>query len=161
MSPLLNMPRGRGLGRLAARRMGLRGARLRGLRDIFTESDGTSYDSNTGMTVGPTYDTPLTLNPSSGLPISSGSSSGFSSFALTPTESALISQGINVAGQIGVKAVSPNPTLMYNPQTGAYVATGGATLPTSIFTSAALTTYLPYIALAGGLFLLVSMMGRR
>jgi hypothetical protein len=159
MSPLLNMPQGRGLGRLAGRRMGLRGrqarmlglmnAHLRGLSDSYVSADWSNPDQPTLIT-----SPVVTVSPGyTGGGISSGG-------GLTPTEASLISQGISTAGAIGVRAVSPTPTLTYGPN-GTIIATGGATVPTSLIASTTLTEYLPYLIGGGLLFLLVSVMGRR
>lgn len=73
---------------------------------------------------------------------------------------ALISQGIATTGAVVSKALTPTPTVLYNPTTGLYEATGGAALPASVTSSislASLENYLPILLLAGGLVLIVSM----
>jgi hypothetical protein len=80
---------------------------------------------------------------------------------ITPTEAALLSNAITTAGKVGTQAIIGTPTLTYNPLTGTYSASGGATIPTSLVTSATISQYLPLILLAGGAVLLFSVMGRR
>jgi hypothetical protein len=86
---------------------------------------------------------------------------GDSSGGLTTQDAALISQAITTGGVLASKALTPVPTVTYNPATGFYSATGGATLPSSIATSqvtSELSAYLPLILLGGGAILLISMM---
>jgi hypothetical protein len=80
---------------------------------------------------------------------------------LTPTEAALISQGITTAGKVGTQAIIGTPTLTYNPATGQYTATGGATLPATTALTSELTSYLPLLLLGGAAILLFSMVGRK
>jgi hypothetical protein len=80
---------------------------------------------------------------------------------LTPADANIISSAITAAGKVGTQAIIGTPTLTYNPLTGQYTATGGATLPSTLGLSSALTSYLPLILLAGGAVLLFSVVGRR
>jgi hypothetical protein len=54
-------------------------------------------------------------------------------------EAALLAQGISTAGVLGKQAIIGTPTLTYNPATGQYTATGGATLPTGLSLSSLFT----------------------
>ena len=111
-------------------------------------TSGGAYDTSTGVFV----------------PLNPGTSPVSSAGGITPSEAALLSQAINVGGQIGVRAVSPTPMVTYNAATGQYTATGGAVLPSGVASStflASLSSYLPLILLGGGALLVVSMMGRR
>jgi hypothetical protein len=69
------------------------------------------------------------------LPAGSSGSSGFTA----AQEAALLSQGISTAGVLGKQAIIGSPSLTYNPATGQYVATGGATLPTGLSLSSLFT----------------------
>lgn len=81
--------------------------------------------------------------------------------SLSAQNAALLSQAITTAGKVGTQAIIGTPTLTYNPLTGQYEATGGATLPSTLGLTSALTSYLPLILLAGGAILLFSAMGKR
>src|SRR5271157_4715470 len=138
------------LGRMAGRTnrvSGIRGSA--GLR----LGDDPYFDPTTGndvfnpVTLQP-VPTDINLTPTSGgyLPTLPGSSGG----GLTTMEANLLSQAINVGGQIGVRAVSPTPMVTYNAATGQYTATGGAVLPSGVASStflASLSSYLPLILL--------------
>jgi len=132
--------------------------RLRGLGDYVDASGNwvsTASDSSGSIALAP-------MNPTTYFPPSSSSSSSGSS--LTPTEAALISQGITTAGVVGRQAIVGSPTLTYNPATGQYTASGGATLPVgSIAASSALSTlFSPTVLLLGGaLLLVITLAGRR
>jgi hypothetical protein len=101
-----------------------------------------------------TVPAPPSVLPSGG---GSGSGGGFT----TAQETSLISSAINAAGKVGTQAIIGAPSLTYNPLTGTYTASGGATIPSSLGLSTALSSYLPLILLAGGALVLVSVMGRR
>jgi hypothetical protein len=142
---------------LKGRRLGLRGnsAWLNGMVDRRFAGLGYSY---TAADYAPDQYSPY-LNPSYsayGTPAIAPSSSG-----LSPTDAALISQGIATAGKIGTQAIVGTPTVSFNPATGMYTATGGATLPSASVLGSTLSAYLPYLLLGGGVLLVVSMMGRR
>lgn len=88
----------------------------------------------------------------------SSTSPGSSTPGWTPAqEAAVITSGINAAGAIGVRAVSPTPSVTYNPATGQYVATGGASLPGGLALGTSLTGLftnpLVLIALVAGVVL--------
>lgn len=166
--------RGR-LGRVAGAHRVSRMGRLRGLGILRLGQDVDSYfDPSTGndefnpVTLMPTsVDTPslITGSPSSSgftatmLPTSSSSSS--SSGGLTTADASVLSAAITAAGKVGTQAIVGTPTLTYNPLTGQYTATGGATIPSSLGLTTAITSYLPLILLAGGAILLFSAMGKR
>jgi hypothetical protein len=80
---------------------------------------------------------------------------------LTPADASVLSAAITAAGKVGTQAIIGTPTLTYNPLTGQYTATGGATIPTSAALSSEISSYLPLILLAGGAVLIFSMVGRR
>jgi hypothetical protein len=153
--------RGRG-GRLAGthRVSGLRGAQLRGLRGLSAYQRAVlgnpivakrlgqlDYDSE-GNYIGPTVS-------------ESSSSSG-----LSPQTAQLLTSAINAAGQVGVRAVTPVPTIAYNTATGLYTATGGAALPAAVTSPGAsdlsmeISSYFPLLLLLGGGVLLISFMKR-
>jgi hypothetical protein len=148
----------RGLGRRLAgahRLSGLRG--LRGLRGVRGRLGKLGQDDSTDWgTAAFPDDTPPAYNAPISMPsvIASPTSNG-----LSPSEINLITQGISTAGALGVKALTPTPTVTYNPATGQYSATGGATLPASLTSGlGSLTAYLPILLLGGGLLVVVSMM---
>src|ERR1700691_1186570 len=96
-------------------------------------------------------------NPAAALSTIQASPSG----GLTTADASVISAAITAAGKVGKQAIIGTPTLTYNPATGTYVATGGATVPTSAALTSELSEYLPLILLAGGAILLFSAMGKR
>jgi hypothetical protein len=112
--------------------------------------DGTVVFAPGEEQVATGYSTGTVFSSGAGLPASSGG-------GLTPTEAALVSQGITVGGKVATQAIVGTPTMTYNPLTGQYTATGGATLPSTLGLTTTLTEYLPYLLLAGGLFLVLSM----
>lgn len=79
---------------------------------------------------------------------------------LTTSEASLISSAINAVGAVGVQALKPTPSLTYNPATGQFTATGGATIPSSIGLNSTIESFLPYL-LIGGVILVVVSMGKR
>ena len=66
---------------------------------------------------------------------------------------------------MGTQAIIGTPTVTYNPVTGTYSATGGATIPTGAIEASSIgstiSAYLPYILIGGALILVVSMAGKR
>jgi hypothetical protein len=91
-----------------------------------------------------------------GVPVSGGLTPG----GLTPAEAAVLTSGINTAGVLGKQALTPVPSVTYNPTTGLYSATGGAALPAGLGLSgltSSLTSFLPWLLLGGGLLLVVSL----
>jgi hypothetical protein len=133
---------------------------FRGLGDYYStgiNGEPIFYDSSTGAVV--------PLGPSSGgggvasVPSAYGTSAIPGS--ISPQDAALLSTAITAAGKVGTQAIIGTPTLTYNPETGTYTATGGATVPTSLGLTTAITSYLPLILLGGGAILLVSLMGRK
>jgi hypothetical protein len=83
---------------------------------------------------------------------------------LTPAEAQVLTAGIQATGTDVKQAIIGTPTVTYNPVTGAYQATGGASFPAGIATaglSTEIESYLPLILLAGGAILLFSMVGRK
>lgn len=171
--------RGR-LGRLAGANRVSRMGRLRGLGILrLGQFDVSSIPDNTVISDPNIYDlpgentpigieqTPLS-NPSEFPSISailapSGASSSSSGVpgGLTTADANVISAAITAAGKVGTQAIVGTPTLTYNPLTGQYTATGGATIPSSLGLTTAITSYLPLILLAGGAILLFSAMGKR
>lgn len=91
----------------------------------------------------------------------SGYGSSVPSGGISAADAALLSTAITTAGKVGTQAIIGTPTLTYNPATGTYTATGGATVPTSSILTSSIESYLPLILLAGGAFLLISAMGKR
>ena len=86
-----------------------------------------------------------------------------SAINLSPTDASLISTGITTAGQIAVKALTPVPTVTYNPATGLYTSSGvvGASAAPglgTLFASSSLSSYLPLLLLGGGLLVVVMML---
>jgi hypothetical protein len=84
--------------------------------------------------------------------------------AITPSEAALISQGITTAGKIGTQAIIGTPTVTYNAATGQYTATGGATIPAgSIAANSIFQTLLSptVLLLGGGLLVVLAFAGKR
>jgi hypothetical protein len=155
------------LGRLA-RAHGL--SRLRGLRglgqDVYFDPT-TGNDTFNPITDLPTSgDIPTIVNPA-GLSVPQyGGYSGASGGGLTPAEAAVITSGITGGTQVLTKALSPTPSLTYNPYTGSYTSIAGAPLPntssfSSALSSASISSYLPLLLLAGGALALVMVMGKR
>jgi hypothetical protein len=147
----------------AHRLSGLRG--LRGLRRGLGQTPDVYLDPTTGNDVfNPITDLPVptdvTITPTSPntysilgpttIPTSGG--------GLTTADASVLSAAITAAGNVGKQAIIGTPTLTYNPATGQYVATGGATIPSSLATSSMISSYFPLILLAGGAILLISMM---
>ena len=147
----------------AHRLSGLRGLRGQWIKGKYYSSGALSgmvtarlgqidYDASVAAGTYTPYNSPYSLTP-----VSSGG-------GLSTTDAQLLSQGIATAGALGVRALTPTPTVTYNPYTGAYSATGGAALPTSSIasslTSSEISSYLPLLLLAGGAFLLISTMNR-
>lgn len=165
----------RGMGRLAGayRFSGIRGLRgLRGSRlgqddPFFDPTTGNDvFDPNTGLPV--STDIPTVVNPSllnvtqtglySGSVLSPGGSYAASG-GLTPGDLSLISQGISSGTLLAAKALTPTPSVTYNPTTGTYSAVGGAALPSSITSGlGSLGAYLPYLLIGGVLIAAVSML---
>ena len=147
------------------RRLGLRGgaARMNRMIDQRFATLGYGY---TAADYAPDQYSPTTSpfysdNPVSAISALSPSSyGGSSSGGLTPADASVISAAISAAGKVGTQAIIGTPQVTYNPLTGQYTATGGATLPSTLGLTTSLTAYLPYILLGGGL-LLVVMMGKR
>jgi len=116
-----------------------------------------------------TPDTPLTLNPDTGVPFGTTNTSGAGygtspsgvPGGLTTADANVISAAINAAGKVGTQAIIGTPSLTYNPLTGTYTATGGAAIPSSLGLSTAISQYLPLILLGGAAILLVSVIGKR
>lgn len=72
----------------------------------------------------------------------------------------ILTSAINASGAIGVQALKPTPSVTYNPATGVYSATGGATLPTNISSLSSLSSmgsFLPLLLLGGVVLVVVSM----
>jgi hypothetical protein len=156
---------------LRGRRSGLRGRRayFNGILDRHLGRLGQDYTQEEAAADWNTPDTPLTLNPTTGLPLSPyGSSSIYGTSAvpgsISPQEAQILSQAIASAGQVGTQAIIGTPTVSYNAATGQYTATGGATIPGGLVTGTQLTedftAYLPYILIGGVLILVVSMAKR-
>lgn len=79
-------------------------------------------------------------------------SGGLPSAGLSPLDATLISQGITSGTLLASKALTPVPTVTYNPATGAYTSVGGAVLPSSITSGlSSLSGYLPLLLLGGAL----------
>jgi len=79
-----------------------------------------------------------------------GAAIAYGSPGWTPTQEAqVLTSAINAAGAVGVRAVSPTPTLTYNPATGQYTATGGAVLPAGLSFSSLFSNPLALLAIAG------------
>lgn len=125
-------------------------------------------------------DTPLTLDPTTGIPFATGSTAGagygtssvsspYGTSAvpgsISPQDALLLSSAITAAGKVGTQAIIGTPTVTYNPITGTYSATGGAAIPTGAIEAssigAAFTEYLPYLLIGGALILVISMAGKR
>jgi hypothetical protein len=145
-----------GLGRMRGLR-GLRGSRLgQDSFDAWDVGQGTPLDDgSSGL---------ISASPSvySGSVLSPGGS--FAPSGLTPLDASLISQGITSGTLLASKALTPTPTVTYNPLTGAYTSTGGAVMPSSITGSlgslGSLSAYLPYLLIGGVLIAAVSLMKR-
>jgi hypothetical protein len=122
--------------------------------------DDPYFDPTTGNDVfNPTTDLPvasdINLSPTPAGWTPSNNSGG----SLSPSELNLISSAITTGGALANKALTPTPTVTYNPATGQYTATGGAALPSSLTSGlGSLTAYLPILLLGGGLLLVVSAM---
>jgi hypothetical protein len=147
--------RANGLGRLARRAHRLSG--LRGLRGSWVNGryvsgaqlDGLlsarlgQMDYDDGVTV-PTYNSPYDTSTPAGqanwASVLSPNQSPSSGGGLTTAEAQLISQGITTGGQLASKALTPVPTVTYNPATGMYSATGGAALPAGLGLSSSLSS---------------------
>ena len=119
------------------------------LGQLTYDSSGNAYDLNGNLIYNASTGTVASSwNLPGSTPISS-TSSGLT----TAQEAQLLSQGISTAGILGAKALTPVPTVTYNPYTGAYSATGGAALPTSSIasslTSSEISSYLPLLLLLG------------
>ena len=152
--------RGRRSG-LRSRRAAMNGivdARLRGL-GYYTAAD---YAPDQYSPVNsPFYaDNPVSAISSLSIPAAGSSVPG----GISPQDAALLSSAITAAGKVGTQAIIGTPTVTYNPVTGTYSATGGATIPTGAIEASsigsALSTYLPYILIGGVLILVVSMAKR-
>ena len=76
-------------------------------------------------------------------------------------DAALLSTAITTAGKVGTQAIIGTPTVSYNPATGAYTATGGATLPTATALTSELSSYLPLILLGLAAVVIIPMLGAR
>jgi hypothetical protein len=155
-----NRQRG-GLGRLAGpyRFSGL--GRMRGLRGL--RGSRLGQDSFDAWDVG--QGTPLDAGSAGLIAASPGSFSAGGGFApssgLTPLDATLISQGITSGALLASKALTPTPSVTYNPITGAYSSVGGAALPSSLSLSSSLgsmSAYLPYLLIGGVLIAAVSLM---
>jgi hypothetical protein len=156
------------LGRLRGRRLGRRLGQDDG--GFLPSSDGGwgDYGSSSGYPAPPSILAPGTpgspgyvypgYNPQTGVQTPpGGSGAGW----LTPSEASVISTGITTAGRVATTDIVGGPQLTYNPATGQYTATGGATIPSSSILASSIASYLPLALLAGGAILLFSMMGRR
>jgi len=172
------LPRSAALGELTRREMGALHRRL-GQIDYVTDVPATGSQAVPGQSfIGPagaTYNPSQLTNIDSliGVPVGSGgigggllpssttaaSGSGFTS----AQEAALLAQGISTAGVLGKQAIIGSPTLTYNPATGQYTATGGATLPTSLGLSSTLTSLLsnPLVLLGIVGLVVFSMAGKK
>jgi hypothetical protein len=159
----------RGLGRVARayRFSGIRGLRgLRGARRL-GQDDGDIFDMFSDAPLDPTAaagviqaQSVYSPTPSlySGSVLSPGGSYAGSS-GLSPADLSLISQGISSGTLLASKALTPVPTVTYNPTTGAYTSVGGAVLPSSITSGlGSLTAYIPYLLIGGVLIAAVSML---
>jgi hypothetical protein len=129
-----------------------------GQTDLFP---ATAADAGELASLNPSYGTVTAYDLSTpgfyapSAPVGSSSSGGISA-----SDAALLSTAITTAGKVGTQAIVGTPTVTYNPLTGTYMATGGAAIPAGLTTSTAITEYLPYLLLFGGIFLVISM-GRR
>jgi hypothetical protein len=144
--------RANGLGRLARRThrlsglRNLRGARVNGaffsgakLEGILSARLGQLlYDDGTSV---PSYSSPFdTSTPAGQATWGSILATPSSGGGLTTQEAQLISQGITTGGALASKALTPTPTVSYNPATGTYTATGGAALPAGLGLSSSLSS---------------------
>lgn len=111
------------------------------------------------------YNSGTVYMPASSSALPAGSSLSIpGSGAITPSEAALISQGITTAGKIGTQAIIGTPTVTYNAATGQYTATGGATIPAgSIAANSIFQTLLSptVLLLGGGLLVVLAFAGKR
>jgi hypothetical protein len=78
-------------------------------------------------------------------------------------QAGLLSQTIATAGNVAARAVSPTPSVTYNPATGQYVATGGATLPAGLALGSTFTSLFsnPLVLLGIAGIAVVVMVSRR
>jgi hypothetical protein len=156
----------RGLGRLRGRRLGQDDG---GYTDFdLTPGESAAINSPTYGLITPSMaaSTPgfyAPSNPSDFSP-SSNNTYGYGTSAvpgsISPQDAALLSTAITTAGKVGTQAIIGTPTLTYNPETGQYTATGGATIPTSTALFSSIESYLPLILLGVGVYLVFTM-GRR
>src|ERR1700677_2685250 len=148
----LRGPRGSGL---SSAQRALINTGFRGLGDYYTTdiSGNQIYVPDSGPTV--------QLTGKGGLDTSAGVGSGISPTSvpggLTPADASVLTAAITAAGKVGTQAIIGTPSLTYNPATGTYTATGGATIPSSLGITTAISEYLPLILLAGGAILIFSM----
>jgi hypothetical protein len=87
--------------------------------------------------------------------------------SISPQDAMLLSSAITAAGKVGQQAIIGTPQLSYNAATGQYLATGGATIPSSLITGSALsstlsTLFSPTVLLLGaGLLVVLMVSGKR
>ena len=137
----------RAMGFPNARELGLIDRRLRGLGYSYTTTDDSGN--------------PITVNTSTWAITPGGPGSSIPSGGISAQDAALLSTAITTAGKVGTQAIIGTPTVSYNPATGAYTATGGATLPTATALTSELSSYLPLILLGLAAVVIIPMLGAR
>lgn len=152
--------RKRGMGRLAGthRLSGLRGLRRRlGQDDPFYDTEtGTVYS---GSTPAPSSSPTYSIFGPTAYPVSAAPIAGTSAPGISTLDAGLLNNLISTAGGVAARAVSPTPSVSVGPG-GVITATGGAQIPTSLLTDTTITSYLPILLLAGGAYLIISLMKR-